>query len=209
MAFFDKLTEIAKNVGDKTAEIAKNVGDKTSDMLEIGKISAQISSSNSAVEELKTRLGDHYWELFTKGEQLDDDAVVLCNTIKEYAEEIEALKAQLAELKDGGAKPDGGHICRVCGTSNADDAAFCKNCGTKLEEEKPEPEAAEAEETPAEEHEECTCCHSEEQSAAEETTHVEAAEAPAEETAETKVCPNCGAENTSDNNFCNQCGSKL
>ena len=209
MAFFDKLTEIAKNVGDKTAEIAKNVGDKTSDMLEIGKISAQISSSNSAVEELKTRLGDHYWELFTKGEQLDDDAVVLCNTIKEYTEEIEALKAQLAELKAGGAQPSDSRPCHVCGTVNTSDASFCKNCGAKLEAEKPEQEAGAAVEAPAEEHEECTCCHSEEQPAAEEAAPIETEEAPVEETAESKVCPNCGAENTSDNNFCNQCGSKL
>lgn len=95
----DKITELAKTVSDKAVEIAKNVGDKTSDMLELGKLNAQIAASKSSVEELKERLGDHYWQKFEKGETLDDDAVVLCNTIKEYMEEIEALKEQVAELK--------------------------------------------------------------------------------------------------------------
>ena len=95
MALFDRLTEFAKQVTDKTAEIAKQVGDKTNDMLEIGKLNAQIGASNNSIEELKTQLGDHYWNKFVSGETLDDDAVVLCNTIKEYTEEIESLKAQL------------------------------------------------------------------------------------------------------------------
>lgn len=131
----DKITELAKTVSDKAVEIAKNVGDKTSDMLELGKLNAQIAASNSSVSELKERLGDHYWQKFEKGETLDDDAVVLCNTIKEYMEEIEALRAQLAKRK---AASSAAIVCPNCGAENADDALFCKQCGASLAQEEEE-----------------------------------------------------------------------
>lgn len=131
----DKITELAKTVSDKAVELAKNVGDKTSDMLELGKLNAQIAASNSSVEELKTRLGDHYWQKFENGETLDDDAVVLCNTIKEYMEEIEALRAQLAERK---AASSAAIVCPNCGAESADDALFCKQCGASLAQEEEE-----------------------------------------------------------------------
>ncbi|MDD6316208.1 MAG: zinc-ribbon domain-containing protein [Clostridia bacterium] len=165
MAFLDKLTELAKNVtdqavelaknvGDATGEIARNVADKTNDLLEVGKLNGQIASSNSAIEELKTRLGDHYWNLYVNGQQLDDDAVVLCTTIKEYVEEIENLKAQLADMK---AKREAaaGQICKACGAHNTLDAVYCKSCGSKLEQEVVDVEPTPVDEAETDEH---TCC---------------------------------------------------
>ena len=165
MALFDKLTELAKVVSDQAAvlaknagelggELAKNVADKTNDLLETGKLNSQISSANTSINELKTRLGDHYWTLFLQGEQLDDDAVVLCTTIKEYTEEIESLRAQLAEMK---AKREAaaGQTCQACGVVNTNDACFCKNCGVKLEKE--EPACCCEGECKCEEEHECCC----------------------------------------------------
>ena len=165
MAFLDKLTELAKNVtdqavelaknvGDATGEIARNVADKTNDLLEVGKLNGQIASNNSAIEELKTRLGDHYWNLYVSGQQLDDDAVVLCTTIKEYVEEIENLKAQLADMK---AKREAaaGQICQACGAHNTLDAVYCKSCGSKLEQEVVDVEPTPVDEAETDEH---TCC---------------------------------------------------
>jgi|GEM_PF-794509 len=163
MALFDKLTELAKVVTDQATELAKNateiggelaknVADKTNDLLETGKINGQIASANTSIKELKTRLGDHYWNLYVQGEQLDDDAVVLCTTIKEYTEEIANLQAQLADLK---AKREvaAGQTCQACGTVNNFDACFCKNCGVKLE-------IVDVEAAPVEEHK-CCCGHHE------------------------------------------------
>lgn len=188
MALFDKINldkigELAKNVSDKTVELAKTVSDKTGDMLEIGKVSAQISSANSSIEELKTRLGDHYWNLFKEGQTLDEDAVVLCNTIKDYCEEVENLKAQLAALKAGPAAK--ANVCPACGAENAEDAAFCTKCGAKLEQEE-EPAVAE-----------------------DDATEVELSVESEEEAPAAKTCPTCGAENEPDSTFCQRCGSKL
>ena len=164
MAFIDKLTELAKVVTDQATELAKNateiggelaknVADKTNDLLETGKLNGQISSANTSINELKIRLGDHYWNLFVQGEQLDEDAVVLCNTIQEYADEIAKLKAQLNERKTK-REAAAGQVCQACGTINHLDACFCKNCGVKLEI---------IEEAPAEEGCQCCCDHHEDE----------------------------------------------
>ena len=34
MAFLDKITDIAKNIGDKAVDVAKDLGDRTSDAIE-------------------------------------------------------------------------------------------------------------------------------------------------------------------------------
>ena len=211
MAFIDKLTELAKVVTDQATELAKNateiggelaknVADKTNDLLETGKLNGQISSANASINELKVRLGDHYWNLFVQGEQLDEDAVVLCNTIKEYADEIAKLKAQLNERKTK-REAAAGQVCQACGTINHLDACFCKNCGVKLEI---------IEEEPAEEGCQCCCGHHEDEehecycghcTVEEEETVIEIAES--------KICPNCQAENDPEHTFCNKCGAKL
>ncbi|MBQ9966411.1 MAG: hypothetical protein IJO95_02090 [Clostridia bacterium] len=173
MALFDKLSEIAKNVGDILPEIAKNVGDKTSeltktvgdkanDVIEMGKLNARISSANTSIEELKARLGDHYWNLYLNGETLDDDAVVFCTTIKEYLDEIDNLKAQLSEIKI--KRQEATSVkCAECGDLNALDAHFCKSCGAKLEEPAPVEaevcEEAECCKCECEEEHECCCGH--------------------------------------------------
>lgn len=190
MAFLDKLTELAKNVSDKTVEVAKIVGDKTGDMIEIGKLNAQISSANGSIEDLKTRLGDHYWNLFLNGETLDEDALVLCNTIKDYTEEIENIRAELAKYK---AAEDKKLVCASCGEENSADASFCKACGAKLVTEE------EHECNCGHDHGECDCDHEHGEC---ECGHDHAAPA-------VKTCTNCGEENPADNHFCEKCGTKL
>ena len=53
MAFFDKL-----------GEITKNVGDKTNDMIEINKLNSKIKTERTAIETVKAELGALYWAKF-------------------------------------------------------------------------------------------------------------------------------------------------
>ncbi len=171
MALFDKLTDIAKQVGDKTG-----------DMLEIGKLNARIVSTNAAISDLKSQLGEHYLNLYLEGISLDSEATEICDMIKENLDKISAIQAEIASLKAEKATPytpaapaGASAACPACGAKNSADAKFCKDCGCKIEHEC--------------QCEECTC---------------DKAEAPAP-----KVCPTCGVENAADMNFCDKCGAKL
>ena len=219
MAFFDKLSEIAKTVGDKTAVIAKNVGDKTGELIEIGKLNSRIASANGSIKELKTRLGQHYWEIYSNGGSLDEDAAVLCGTIKEYYEEIESLRTQLELLKSSSGQQV---VCHACGALNPADALFCKSCGVKLENVPSEPDektesAFSGMDSDEDDPTEACIFYDEEDSPEESAEDPSEAEGAADASlqgsgdseTEATVCPNRGFENTADCTFCERCGSKL
>lgn len=53
MAFFDKLNDLAKNIGDKT-----------NDAIETGKLNSKINSENAAAMEEIKKIGTYYYNLF-------------------------------------------------------------------------------------------------------------------------------------------------
>ncbi|NLF34714.1 MAG: zinc ribbon domain-containing protein [Clostridiales bacterium] len=151
MAFFDKLGEIAKNVGDKTTEFAKNVGEKTGDLIEINRLNAKVAVETNAMNEHLHSLGALYWSKFQAGDPLPADAVALCNAIQASAKTIEDLKAEITAIRETADEADapgdsapaappaadppapGADLtCPACGTVSPAGTRFCGSCGTKL-----------------------------------------------------------------------------
>lgn len=150
MAFFDKLTNMAKTAADKTG-----------DMFEIGKINGKINSEKSKIAVVKAELGEYFWKKFENGEQFDSQAAALCEQIKSSLIQIETYNAQIDQIKaeneaQAAAAPapvqaevpadQQAHQAPVNENepimqqpqpsgSAADEAAaykFCSNCGAKL-----------------------------------------------------------------------------
>mgnify|MGYP001533711145 CR=1 FL=1 len=131
MAFFDKL-----------GEITKNVGDKTNDMIEINKLNSKIKTERTAIETVKAELGALYWAKFEAGTQLDDDAAELCAKIKGSFEAIAGFEAEIKRIKEENEKkPEPapaaaatpvaeGTFCPSCGAKIASGAKFCPECGS-------------------------------------------------------------------------------
>ena len=80
MAFFDKLGDLAKNVGEKTG-----------DMVEITKLNSKISSEKSAIEGLKKQIGECCFNKYREGGIIDEDLVALCRTIVEHMDTFQIL----------------------------------------------------------------------------------------------------------------------
>lgn len=99
MAFFDKLQEVAKTIGEKTSETMKVVGDKTSDAVEITKQKAKISQEKSAILDLKKQIGELVWNKYSEGEQVSDDIAALCSSIKEHYAVISEAEAEIENVK--------------------------------------------------------------------------------------------------------------
>ena len=57
MAFFDKLSQAAKNIGDKAVEVGKNIGDKASDAVEIAKLNSKITTARNAANGELQKMG--------------------------------------------------------------------------------------------------------------------------------------------------------
>lgn len=100
MAFFDKIQEVAKTIGEKTSETMKVVGDKTSDAVEITKQKAKISQEKSAILDLKKQIGELVWNKYSEGESVSEDIAALCTSIQEHLDAITKAEAEIEGVKN-------------------------------------------------------------------------------------------------------------
>jgi len=137
MAFFDKLSDFAKNIGDKTT-----------DAIETGKLQSKINSEKSlAGEELK-KIGEFYYNAWLNGGEIAPEILEVCTAAKAHYDaageaqaEIDRIRAENEAAKAAAAAPaapevpaaPAGIVCTACGAENAPGTKFCCNCGNKLE----------------------------------------------------------------------------
>lgn len=129
MAFFDKLGDIAKNIGDKTG-----------DAIETTKINTEIASKKREVSLLKQKIGVFYYDKYKNGESIDPEALeyfvevdALMLQVNDLQREIDMIKGE-NEAKAMSKSTDLGIKCSNCGRVNEVGKKFCSDCGSKLEE---------------------------------------------------------------------------
>jgi len=117
MEFFDKLSETIVSAG-------KDVGQKAKDVSEIAKLKMDIKSKEDFVEKQYAELGKAYYEKHKddeteetgeNGEKTPEQEHFFL--ISEALGEIERMRAE----------------CPKCGAKMPQGAAFCSNCGTKMD----------------------------------------------------------------------------
>ena len=122
MAFFDKL-----------GEITKSVGDKTNDMIEINKLNSKIKAERAAIETGKAELGALYWSKFEAGAKLDADAMELCAKIQGSFDAIAGFEAEIKRIKEENEKKSQPEPAAcVPGAPLSGESMFCSNCGAKV-----------------------------------------------------------------------------
>ena len=140
MAFFDKLNDFAKNIGDRTT-----------DAIETGKLNSKVNAEkNLAGEDLK-KIGEFYYNLFASGGEVAPEVLEVCQSAKAHYDaaaeaqaEIDRIRAENEAAKAAAAAPvapaapavpaaPAGLPCSACGTVNEPGTKFCRECGAKLE----------------------------------------------------------------------------
>ena len=201
MAFFDKLNDFAKNIGDKT-----------NDAIETTKLNSKISSERTAAAEKLKKIGEHYYNLFAAGGEVAPEVADFCQSAKAHYDaaaeaqaEIERIKAENEAEKAAAAGPAtmpsvpaSGNVCPACGSVNSEGTKFCQSCGTKLE----APPMPAGITCPG-----CGAVNSEGMKFCSECGSKLDVPAPAEP--EKRFCPACGIEAAPGVKFCPQCGQKL
>ena len=203
MAFFDKLSDFAKNIGDKTT-----------DAIETGKFQSKVNSEkNLAGEELK-KIGEFYYNQFASGGEVAPEVLEFCQSAKAHYDaaaeaqaEIDRIRAENEAAKAAAAAaaaapvvpaaPAGGLVCPACGTANNPGVKFCQNCGGKLEAPPPAPAGVT-----------CVVCGVANDPGTKFCRECGAKlEAPAEP--EPRLCPGCGTQVPDGVKFCPECGQKM
>ncbi len=133
MAFFDKITAAAKS-----AKESANTA------IEIGKLNLKIKSENDSIEQFKAQIGDLLWAQFQEGTVTDPQVIALCDSIAAANQNIEALQAQINELKAPAEAEEEAveeaaeeapvleRHCTQCGAVVPEEAKFCGECGAAL-----------------------------------------------------------------------------
>ena len=133
MAFFDKLNQVAKNLGDKTT-----------DAIETTKLNTKIHSERNAAEEELKKIGEYYYNVYANGGSVAAEVVEFCEKAKGHYDAIEGAQAGIQQIKSDNeavkAAPapapqpaPAGNVCSACGAVNAEGTKFCFECGNKLE----------------------------------------------------------------------------
>ena len=207
MAFFDKLNDFAKNIGDKT-----------SDAIETGKLNSKINSEKAAAAEEYKKIGEHYYNLFAAGGEVAPEVLEFCQSAKAHLDaaaeaqaEIDRIKAENEAAKAAAeaaaaapvaapAAPAGGVVCPNCGTANAEGTRFCQGCGTKLEAPPPPAPAGNA----------CPNCGAANDPGTKFCRECGTKlEAPPPAEPQKRFCPSCGKEVAPGVKFCPECGQKM
>jgi len=126
---------------DKLSGMAKNIGDKANAALETQKLNSKINSEKSAINGVYMKIGEYYYQQYKSGGKLTDEAAAFCaeidghnKTIDETKAEVERIKAKSeAETAPAQTSAAGGIACPSCGKTNAPGTKFCQECGAKLD----------------------------------------------------------------------------
>jgi len=127
------------DIGKKFSSVARQVTEKTKESVESTRLYGDIRSSQNDLEHLYAEYGKACFALRMGGYD-DEKCKNLEGSIQAMIKRIEDLNAQRDELRAV-------RRCPGCGSVQSKEARFCANCGKRMPEDSPKPEA---EEKPAE-----------------------------------------------------------
>lgn len=126
MAFFDKLNDLAKNIGDKT-----------NDAIETTKLNSKINGEKSAAAENLRKIGEHYYSLFTSSGEAAPEVMEFCQSAKAHYDAAAEAQTEIERIKaenEAETVASVGINCPSCGAIVASGIKFCPECGQRMEE---------------------------------------------------------------------------
>ncbi|MDO4567670.1 MAG: zinc ribbon domain-containing protein [Clostridia bacterium] len=194
MAFFEKLSDFAKGIGDKT-----------NDAIETGKLNSKINSEKTAIAEDMKRLGECYYAFFAAGGAVIPEAQEICLSAKAHYDIIDAAQAEIEQIKLEAAQ-------RAAEAEAAQQAAAQPVVEQPVAEQpavEPPVTVQPAVEQPAARAAErmCPSCGGANASGARFCCHCGANMEPPKP--QPAACPKCGNMTAPGTKFCPQCGNKM
>lgn len=121
----EAVQRTAVQVSDTAADAAYGVGKKASELLSVAKLNIKVADLKAEVNTQLRELGEMLYATHT-GNPTDSE------TLLAKLQEIDALKANIRELRSEISREEAAHTCATCGAVIQDGDLFCRECGGKL-----------------------------------------------------------------------------
>ena len=128
----NQLRQGAEKIFSNAEHITKNAVKKTKDTIDQTKLKYAISETEDKIKDILAEMGEKIYSEYKNGSEFDESLTEKCKLIASLYEEIDDLKAKVAELNDS-------VVCPVCGSMMSKDAFFCPKCGSRRKENDDEP----------------------------------------------------------------------
>ncbi|MCH5211899.1 MAG: zinc ribbon domain-containing protein [Oscillospiraceae bacterium] len=142
---FDKIKDGATKAKDGAAKIAREVAKRTSNAITHTKLAFAVNETQNKIKDVYGEIGKTLYAKYLDGEDFGEEFSDSFDQLDKLMDEVEALNAKIAELKNS-------LKCPECGAYNPNESDYCSKCGAHLvkEEAATESEAADIEEAFAE-----------------------------------------------------------
>ena len=124
-ALLESVQRTAVQASDVAADAAYGVGKAAGELLSVAKLNIRIMDRKAAVNTALREVGEILYATHT-GNPSDSDVLLA------KLQEIDALKAEIAEMQAEIRQEEEKHTCATCGSKIQEGDAFCGECGDKL-----------------------------------------------------------------------------
>ena len=124
-SLLESVQRTAIQASDVAADAAYGVGKKAGELLSVAKLNIRIMDRKAEVNNALKEVGEILYATHT-GDPTDSDVLLA------KLQEIDALKAEIAELQVQIGKEEAAHTCPTCGACVREGANFCGECGGSL-----------------------------------------------------------------------------
>lgn len=124
-ALLENVQRTAVQAGDVAVDAAYGVGKAAGELLSVAKLNIRIMDRKAAVNTALREVGELLYATHT-GNPTDSEILIA------KLQEIDGLKAEIAEMQAQIKKEEEKYTCATCGSKVQEGAAFCGECGDKL-----------------------------------------------------------------------------
>lgn len=115
---------VFENLSRKVTDTAKAAAKKSSEVVEVTKLNMSIGTEEDKIKKAYTEIGKSVYEVFTKGEEVNEAFKAQCELISTYEDNINEMKVKILDLKAL-------KVCAACGAEMENGILFCSKCGAK------------------------------------------------------------------------------
>lgn len=121
----EMVRRTAWQAGDLAADAVYGAGQMADDLLSSAKLRVQAATVEGSIDATMAEIGEMVYATHT-GNPTESEALLA------KLQEIDQLKARLADINDALGRTPEAPVCPTCGAAVREGDAFCRQCGGKL-----------------------------------------------------------------------------